>query len=872
MSDLKLKNKYKSLVTEINNIENHYKLLSNNELRYENCNLQKELNNSQNLEKAIIKSFALTRETSYRILGLRHYDVQLMGGLVLHDGNIAEMKTGEGKTLVATLPAVLNGLTEKGVHIVTVNDYLATRDHNSMRPIYQFLGLKTGLITEGISTGKRKINYNADITYVTNSELTFDFLRDNIAINTFDIVLRPFYYCIIDEVDSILIDEAQTPIILSEPNLENLSGNVEKYVMSSELTNYLELNKHYEVDEKSKNVILTKEGSTQIQRILKVQNLYDPKDPWIPYILNALKAKCLFFNNVHYIIQNNRIIIVDEFTGIVMPDRRWGEGLNQAIEAKEKLPILPESNTKASITYQNFFLMYPKLSGMTGTGKTAEIEFEKIYDLSVKVIPTFKPIKRKDLTDLVYRDQFSKWNAVIKLCKEISFKSQPILIGTTTVEKSEMVSQLLKEFNLSYEVLNAKPENVKRESNIVAQAGKKNAITIATNMAGRGTDIILGGNISFEIKEELYQLINQIYKVFKKNYLYFYNQFPGFSVATMVSLRKLLKNKKFLSIKFTILFRLFDEIDRSIKPKILYELLLKYISDNYKFYKQKNQKVENKIVKRLGGLYVIGTERNDSRRIDNQLRGRCGRQGDPGISRFLISLDDSLLRLFGGSKIQTFIQNQMYDDQPLNSSFITRSLDSAQQRVEERAYDQRKTLFDYDDILNQQRRIVYFERRFLVETNLIRKKNLVYGEQLICELVECLKNDLINVKKTSDIFENLFGKSVGIISEGFSYDEVKTYFFNEFWLSYQLKMNQSQIYGNGIFENLERQITLISIDNMWKEHLDKISLLRNAVGWRGYAQKKPLVEYKRESYTLFVNSKESVLFLTLYNIFRAIII
>ena len=418
----------------------------------------------------------------------RHFDVQVIGGLVLNEGRIAEMRTGEGKTLVATLPTYLNALTGKGVHIVTVNDYLAERDQISMGQIYRLLGLNTGLIQENMPIEERQQNYDTDVTYVTNSELGFDFLRDNMALNLKEVVLRPFNYCIVDEVDSILIDEAQTPLIISN----TINTSIDKFIVSAEIVEYLEVNVHFKVDEKKKNVILTEQGTVQIEKILSIKDLYNRNDPWIPYIINALKSKTLFFRNVHYIIQNNQAIIVDEFTGRIMPDRRWSDGLHQAIEAKEGLPIRENTQTVASITYQNFFLLYPKLGGMTGTAKTAELEFEKIYRLSVDEIPTARPILRSDLSDFIYKDQLSKWNAIAKECKNISFQGQPILIGTTTVEKSEMLAQLLKEYQLSYQLLNAKPENVRRESEIVAQAGKKGNITIATNMAGRGTDIILG--------------------------------------------------------------------------------------------------------------------------------------------------------------------------------------------------------------------------------------------------------------------------------------------------------------------------------------------------------------------------------------------
>lgn len=467
--------RYQTLINEINELEKNFKELSDIELRIQSFKLQTEYKQTQALDSLISRSFALTREASVRTLGLRHFDVQLMGGLVLNNNKIAEMKTGEGKTLVATLPASLNAVTKKGVHIVTVNDYLANRDQVSMGQIYRFLGFDTGLIQAGMNQTKRQENYQTDITYVTNYELTFDYLRDNTTLNTQDIVLRPFNYAIIDEVDSILIDEAQTPIILADTSKDN---SVEKFIIASEITNYLEFNKHYIVDEKNKSVTLTELGSQQVEQIIQTQDLYNPKDPWIPYILNALRANSLFFSNIHYITQNGRIVIVDEFTGRIMPDRRWGDGLHQAIEAKEKLSIRPKTETQASITYQNFFLMYPKLSGMTGTGKTSEIEFEKIYNLVVEIIPTYRPTQRLDLTDLLYKDQFSKWNAIAQFCNNVSITGQPLLIGTTTVEKSDMLAQLLSEYKLSYQILNAKPENVRRESEIVAQAGKKVALQL----------------------------------------------------------------------------------------------------------------------------------------------------------------------------------------------------------------------------------------------------------------------------------------------------------------------------------------------------------------------------------------------------------
>jgi preprotein translocase subunit SecA len=873
--------KYQNLVNQINILEDDLKLVTDSELRAKSFKLKKQYKTNQNLDLLIAESFALTREASVRTLGLRHFDVQLIGGLVLNDKKIAEMKTGEGKTLVATLPAFLNALTEKGVHIVTVNDYLANRDQISMGQIYRFLGLDTGLIQDGMSTFDRRTNYNADITYVTNYEVTFDFLRDNMALNLTDVVLRPFNYCIVDEVDSILIDEAQTPLIISN----NIQTPVDKYIIAAEITDYLELNTHYRVDEKNKNVILTEDGSKQIEKILSIQDLYDPRDPWIPYIINALKANALYFNNVHYIVQNNRIVIVDEFTGRIMPDRRWGDGLHQAIEAKENLQIRQKTETVAAITYQNFFLLYPKLSGMTGTGKTAEIEFEKIYNLSVEEIPTAKPTLRQDLPDLIYKDQFSKWNAIAQTCNQISKKGQPVLIGTTTVEKSEMLAQLLNEYKLSYQILNAKPENVRRESEIVAQAGQKSSITIATNMAGRGTDIILGGNINFKIQKKLYDILtlSKNYKLSKKENILestFLNQFTGSSHQFLSVLLSLLTNGKFLALSDLDILRILRENDTISIPVTSYQCSIRFLIDELVSYYRKHQNQENQIVKNLGGLYIIGTERNDSRRVDNQLRGRCGRQGDPGTSRFFLSLDDNLLRLFGGPKIQNFMQTQIPDDSPLESELITKSLDSAQERVEERAYQQRKNLFDYDDVLNKQRNIVYHERRKILESISVQKNIFAYGEQIVTELLLELTNQKFYQKEMFSLIENLFGKNLFLnqiknsntLINSFDSYELKMYFFNEFWLTYQSKIVELSVYGDGIIENLERSIILINTDRIWREHLQKMTLLREAVGWRGYGQRNPLYEYKQDAFYMFETREELLRHLVIYDLLRSSIL
>src|SRR6056300_1317074 len=826
-------NQYQALINQINVLENNLKTLTDTELRNKTFQLKKQYQEEKDLNSLIAESFALTREASFRTLGLRHFDVQLIGGLVLNSGKISEMRTGEGKTLVATLPAYLNALTDKGVHIVTVNDYLASRDQISMGQIYRFLGLDTGLIQEDMNFRERQENYKADITYVTNNEIAFDYLRDNMASNLNQVVLPPFNYCIVDEVDSI-------------------------FIVAAEVAEYLEVNVHFKVDEKNRNIILTEQGTAQIEKILQVEDLYNANDPWIPYILSAIKATALFFRNVHYIVQNNQIVIVDEFTGRIMPDRRWNEGVHEAVEAKEGVPIRQNTETAASITYQNFFLLYPKLSGMTGTAKTSEVEFEKIYNLPVEEIPTARPNLRKDLPDFVYKDSLTKWTAIAQECKSIAKTKQPILIGTTTVENSEMLGDLLKEYQLSYRLLNAKPENVKRESEIVAQAGEMGSITIATNMAGRGTDIILGGNITFKVRKQLYNILvsykSQSSSTKLNNIFPLINDINFTSQKFLSVLNSLLNDSKFLSLSSTGILKFLNEIDQIRIPKIPYQCSIKFLLNELIKFEKKNQNINNKIVKNLGGLYIIGTERNNSRRIDNQLRGRCGRQGDPGTSRFFLSLEDSLFRNFGSSKLQNFMQNQLLDDLPLESNLLTQSLDAAQKRVEERDYDGRKYLFDYDDILNKQRNIVYYERRKLLESQSLRETILAYGEQVIKDIINLLKDP--KFKKNGSLIEELF--KTRLVSLNYDLNnldsfELKNYLFQEFWLSYEAKVLEFEICQIGLIGSFERTIILYYTDIAWKEHLQKIALLRDAVGWRSYGQRNPLFEFKEEAYNLFQN-------------------
>lgn len=871
-------NQYNILVNEINLLETNLKTLTDNEIKTKSIELQNRYKKDQNLDSLVSEAFALTREASIRTLGLRHFDVQLIGGLVLNSGKIAEMKTGEGKTLVATLPAYLNGLTKKGVHIVTVNDYLANRDQISMGQVYRFLGLNTGLIQENMSGIERQKNYDSDITYVTNHELGFDYLRDNMSLNISNVVLRPFNYCIVDEVDSVLIDEAQTPLIISNA----VETSIDKYIIAAEVTDYLEVNVHFKVDEKNRNVILTKEGAIQIEQILKINDLYNPNDPWIPYIINALKATTLFFRNVHYIVQNNQIIIVDEFTGRIMIDRRWSDGLHQAVEAKEKLPIRQNTETAASITYQNLFLLYPKLSGMTGTAKTSEIEFDKIYNLSVIEIPTAKPSLRKDLDDVIFKDDISKWNAIAKECKNISLKNQPILIGTTTVEKSEMLGELLNEYKLNYQILNAKPENVRREAEIVAQAGSQGSITIATNMAGRGTDIILGGNSKFKVRKSLYNILVSYKNKSQINPTIFplLKQLIGISQKFISVLLSLLNDPLFLELSDTELLKILNDSDQIRIPKNAYHCSIKYLVKELISFEKKNQKIENKIVKNLGGLYIIGTERNDSRRIDNQLRGRCGRQGDPGTSKFFLSLEDRILRLFGGANIQKFMKSQFLDDSPLESSLLTKSLDSAQKRIEELDYDSRKNLFDYDDILNKQRSVIYYERRKILESDSVKTKILAYGEQIITEILNGFKKKNLTLNEIISRLENLFGTNLlinlvnkfNVDANNFDLIELKIYLFQEFWLSYETKVLELEIRKVGLIRSLERSLLLVYIDIIWKEHLQKMALLRDAVGWRSYGQRNPLFEYKDEAYELFKSRGIIARHLVIYDLIRSCIL
>lgn len=822
------------------------------------------------LENFMKEWFALVQEISFRKIGLKHFESQLLAGMYLHKGNIVEMKTGEGKTLASTLAISLNAITGKGVHVVTVNDYLAERDQKWMGKIYSGLGLSSGLVKSTSSITEKKKSYAKDITYITNSELVFDFLRDSSSYYLDEIVQRPFNYCVIDEIDSILIDEARTPLIISESDAES---DMKKLSLSKSLAEMLEKEKDFEIDEKRKEINLTENGYEKAKETLGKNTLYDPDDPWILEILNALKAKHLFKMNKDYIVLNEKILIVDEFTGRTMEDRRWSSGIHEAIEMKENVDVKDGTKTKTSITYQNFFTLYPKLAGMTGTGKTTEKEFNDIYNLKVVVIPTSKPMIRNDLSDLVYRTEVAKFNAVVSKAKECYEKGQPILIGTASVEKSELLSDLLNstEIRLPHQVLNAKPENVFRESEIIAQAGESNAITIATNMAGRGTDIILGGNPMFKVKQEISDLVLQNDPI--------PSELPELETFVQNIILEYSKEKKL------------DRLENDIQtlPYSL-ETILPSLQDlyNYLYSKMiKRWEIENKKVKEVGGLFVLGTERHETRRIDNQLRGRSGRQGDPGSSQFFVCLEDELLQIFGGDNIKGWMDYLMQDENiPLESNFLTKSIEKAQQKVEFYNYEIRKNVFEYDDLLNEQRKKIFESRKEILSKNIGNDIILRYGEVLFDEMMKeyIQKNTegplakLPAVSFTSPNQVDLFGRKQNTVDFSFCSDLEKWFdsysifvedkieknnFYKEIWISNDLHSSESNLYyenwtenttgcftTKGTFSNITTKF-VSTIDSYWTEHLERMNFIRETISWRSYGQQNPLTEYNVEASNSF---------------------
>jgi|TARA_B100001540_G_scaffold62960_1_gene56641 preprotein translocase subunit SecA len=860
--------KYDQLVNQINALEKEFNNLTDTQLRDYTTQLKVDLcNGVKSNDQITTEAFALVREATMRVLGLRHFDVQLVGGLILNEGKIAEMKTGEGKTLVALLPTFLNALYGEGVHVVTVNDYLARRDAESVGQVHTFLGLSVGLIQEDMEFEERKKNYACDVIYVTNNELGFDYLRDNMAFTVDEIVQRPFFYCVVDEVDAILIDEARTPLIISGPS----KAPTQKYLRTTKLVDTLRKDIHYSVDEKNQNATLLEEGLAFCEQALGTSDLYNVEDPWIPYILNSVKAKELFVRNTHYIAnEENEIIIVDEFTGRTMIGRRWSDGLHQAVEAKEGLPIQDESQTLASITYQNLFLLYSKLSGMTGTAKTEEVEFEKIYNLQVIPVPTNRSIQRKDFPDLIYKNQYLKWQAIANECLEMYNLGRPVLVGTTTIEKSELLAALLTEYQLPYRLLNARPENIESESEIIAQAGCKNAITIATNMAGRGTDIVLGGNPKSRTLSRFQKFISYSKSLTVADQV-------DLSSDELSTLSKLFKDIQFPDYIYTYAQALEYLESNSDLPVQLSEEL----KSNYLRLSESDKNIavaDRSTVQNLGGLHVIGTERHESRRIDNQLRGRSGRQGDPGSSRFFLSLEDKLLRIFGGDKISGLMQNMgLQESVPIQSKFLNQSLESAQKKVEAYYFDIRKKLFEYDQALNTQRNGVYIERRRILEIDSLRDWIIEYAERSLYDVVFFMGITQNGLLKTSILqkVQNLLGTPFLFQPKQLdSQEEVRfiSYLQQQFQISYDLKEAEMKLIEPGLLRELERSFLLQQIDFSWKEHLQKISALRDAVGWRAYGQKDPLTEYKQEAYNFFVIMLTRIRHRVVYFVLRSRII
>ena len=805
------------LVSEIKNASNVLKEKSIEELELL-IQKTKQRAEKESLENVLVDWFALTQEISYRTIGLRHFDTQLLAGIILHEGKIVEMKTGEGKTLASTLAVALNALSKKGVHVVTVNDYLAERDQKLMGKIYQGLGLTVGLVKSTSTTLEKQKSYQSDITYLTNSELVFDYLRDSSSYNLNEVVQNPFNFCIIDEIDSILIDEARTPLILSTSTNNN---NKNKLYLAKKIASILTKGSDFEIDEKRREINLTENGYKNIKEKLGKKTLYDTEDPWILEILNALKAQYVFRKNKDYIVLNNKILIVDEFTGRVMEDRRWSMGIHEAMEAKENVEIGGGTKTKTSITYQNFFTLYPKLAGMTGTAKTTEKEFQDIYNLEVVVLPTANPLIRKDMSDLVYQTELAKWKAVLNMSKTCFEKGQPVLIGTATVDKSEFLSDLFKLSKIPHQILNARPENVKRESEIVAQAGEKYAITIATNMAGRGTDIILGGNPIFQVKQTIIELLLEN----KENNL-------DTNIFNFIQNIKKDYENNLTGLEQDVFNLPYSLEDCLLSLKNFYDHLYKDYSIRWK--------EENREVKELGGLFVIGTERHETRRIDNQLRGRSGRQGDPGASQFVISLEDELIKIFGGDNIKRWVEYLIQDkDVPLESNILTNSLEEAQKKVEVYNYDLRKNVFQYDDILNVQRKQLFSSRKEILCQNVTHELFLRYSETSLDEmnLDETIKEE--RIEKQLDSYSTYKTKLN------------KKDLYCEAWIWSDLQFAIGNSYQLGFLKNSRITNILSILDFYWTEHIERMNYIKETISWRSYGQQNPLLEYNNEAFRSF---------------------
>ncbi|UXR65503.1 preprotein translocase subunit SecA [Bdellovibrio bacteriovorus] len=748
--------KIQPTVDRINALEPQMAALTDDQLKAKTPEFQERLKKGETVNDILPEAFAVCREASKRVLGMRHYDVQLIGGYVLNRGNIAEMRTGEGKTLVATLPVYLNALTGRGVHVVTVNDYLVRRDAEHMGRLYGWLGLTTGIIVHGLNDQQRKEMYACDITYCTNNELGFDYLRDNMKFDLNDYVQRPHYYAIVDECDSILVDEARTPLIISGP----AESSTDKYYAVNAIIPHLKRDVHFTMEEKSKTASLTDAGNAKVEELMGLSNLYDPQNIEIlHHVYQGLKAHYLYRLDVEYMIKDGEIVIVDEFTGRLMPGRRWSDGLHQAIEAKEGVEVKSENQTLATITFQNYFRMYEKLSGMTGTADTEAVEFQKIYELGVNVIPTNRPIMRKDQEDVVYKSELAKFKAITADVKERIAKGQPILVGTESIEKSEALSNFLRKEGVKHEVLNAKHHE--REAEIIAQAGRKGAVTIATNMAGRGTDIMLGGNAEMLAKAQVGN-----------------DDSPEYLEAV-----------------------------QKLKPQV---------------------EAERAEVRSLGGLYIIGTERHESRRIDNQLRGRAGRQGDPGESRFYLSLEDKLMRIFNGERIQKIMEMlNIPEDEPITAKMVTNAIEGAQRKVEGHNFDIRKNLMEYDSVMNAQRNAIYGMRRKVLEGQEIERTTLDWLGDVVSTLLDTYipengKKEEWSLEGLNNALAQTFGFKVDFSTMSVNTDTVTEAVkagVKEVWDRQKNSMGP-------FFEQVQKMILLQSIDNHWKNHLYVIDSIR----------------------------------------------
>lgn len=807
------------IVQKINSFEDVISELTDEELKAKTEYFKELLADGQTLDDILPEAFAVVREASKRVTGLRHFDVQLIGGIILHQGRIAEMRTGEGKTLVATLPAYLNALTGKGVHVITVNDYLAKRDSEWMGKIYSFLGLTVGLVIADMKPNEKQKAYNCDITYGTNNEFGFDYLRDNMVIYKDQLVQRPLNYAIVDEIDSILIDEARTPLIISgrANQASDIYKKADRFVSKLEARTIIEEdvkdeeqaaeNEKYDyvVDLKAKSASLTAKGIAKAEKEFGLENLNDLNNSELVHAINqALRAHGIMKKDVDYIVKSGEVLIVDEFTGRIMYGRRYNNGLHQAIEAKEHVKVADESKTLANITFQNYFRMYEKLSGMTGTAMTEEQEFEEIYKLDVIEIPTNKPIQRKDLPDIIYKNETGKFNAVIEDIKKSYEKGQPVLVGTVSIDKSERLSKLLDKAKIPHQVLNAKYHE--KEAEIIAQAGKYKAVTIATNMAGRGTDIILGGNSEYLAKTDM-----------RKKYTF--EEIEEATAFNETDDEKILARRE----EFRNLVRNYDKGIEDERAKVI----------------------------EAGGLKIIGTERHESRRIDNQLRGRAGRQGDPGESRFYISLDDDLMKIFGGSII-TKVYNKIgvSDDMPIESRILTRTVESSQKKVEGRNFSIRKNVLQYDDVMNKQRVIIYKQRREVLDgDNLTEEIGNMIDSVVNTIVPQYITNDSKDIEGLKKEIYTEFGiESLDILKqEKFEAEDVIKELSEKAHSIYNAK---SEKFGESMRE-LERVVTLKIVDEKWMEHIDNMDELKNGVGLRAYAQKDPVVVYRMEGFDMF---------------------